>query len=114
MSSSPEPIEVRLDEQTLDRLASRVVELLGRDATREPTRRTGRTAGKTLLSAAQVAERWQIDREWVYAHADELGAMRLGSGPRPRLRFDPDRIIERLEGSPPARATTGGRPRGRG
>jgi hypothetical protein len=41
-----------------------------------------------LLTAAQVAERYAVTPEWVRDHADELGAVRLGSGPRPRLRFD--------------------------
>jgi hypothetical protein len=40
------------------------------------------------LTARQVAERFNVDRGWVYAHADELGVVRLGDGPRPRLRFD--------------------------
>jgi hypothetical protein len=29
-----------------------------------------------------------VSRSWVYAHQRELGAMRLGTGPRARLRFD--------------------------
>lgn len=94
MTSTSEPVEVRLDDQTVDRLARRVADLLAQRERQETPARA--TRKQRLLSAAQVAERWQIDREWVYAHADELGAMRLGSGPRPRLRFDPDRIAERL------------------
>jgi hypothetical protein len=42
-----------------------------------------------LLTAAQVAARFNVDRGWVYAHAEQLGVVRLGDGPRPRLRFDP-------------------------
>jgi hypothetical protein len=42
-----------------------------------------------LLTAKQVAERFNVDRSWVYAHARELGAFRLGGGSRARLRFDP-------------------------
>lgn len=98
MNGSPEPVEVRLDDQTVDRLARRVAELLRETPLSEG--RGSRRSADRFLSAAQVAERWQVDREWVYAHADELGVLRLGSGPRPRLRFDPDRIAERL--APPA------------
>ena len=47
----------------------------------------GRTDGR-LLTAQQVAERFNVERGWVYAHAEELGVVRLGQGPRPRLRFD--------------------------
>jgi hypothetical protein len=49
-----------------------------------------------MLSAAQVAARFNVDRSWVYAHAEELGVVRLGDGPRPRLRFDPSIVSQRL------------------
>lgn len=42
-----------------------------------------------LVDATAIARQLRVDRSWVYAHADELGAVRLGDGPRPRLRFDP-------------------------
>jgi hypothetical protein len=29
-----------------------------------------------------------VDRSYVYAHAEKLGAVRLGGGSKPRLRFD--------------------------
>jgi hypothetical protein len=43
-----------------------------------------------LLEASQLAERLGVSREWVYEHANELGAIRIGDGPKPRLRFDPE------------------------
>jgi len=49
-----------------------------------------------MLTAAQVAARFNVDRSWVYAHAEELGVVRLGDGPRPRLRFDPAIVSQRL------------------
>lgn len=49
-----------------------------------------------LLTAAEVAERLNVTRGWVYHHADELGAMRLGDGPRAGLRFDEDQVAARL------------------
>lgn len=52
--------------------------------------------GAPLLTAAQVARRLNVTRGWVYHHADELGALRLGDGPRARLRFDADLIAARL------------------
>jgi hypothetical protein len=55
-----------------------------------------------LLEAHQVADRLGVTREWVYAHADELGAIRLGNGSRPRLRFPPD-LATRRESSRRAR-----------
>src|SRR3954453_19295865 len=41
-----------------------------------------------IFDAAAVAELLGRDRQWVYAHADELGAFRYGDGPRARLGFD--------------------------
>lgn len=49
-----------------------------------------------MLTAAQLAARFNVDRSWVYAHAEELGVVRLGDGPRPRLRFDPAIVSQRL------------------
>lgn len=62
---------------------------------REVARLTGPGGG--LLTAAEVAVAFHVTRGWVYAHADELGAIRLGHGPRPRLRFDPAVVTQRLQ-----------------
>lgn len=67
--------------------AHRVVALLQDDA--EPAR---------LLDPGELAARLSVDRSWVYEHASELGALRLGDGPRARLRFDPVTVAERLTG----------------
>ncbi len=80
--------EVRLDADSIDALANRLAELL---APREPQLPRAR-----LITAEEVARWWGIGRRWVYDHADELGARRLGGGRRPRLRFDPDEVAERL------------------
>jgi hypothetical protein len=49
-----------------------------------------------LLTADELARWLSVERDYVYAHADELGALRLGSGPRARLRFDRDEVRRRL------------------
>jgi hypothetical protein len=41
-----------------------------------------------VLDAAHVAELLGRDRQWVYAHAGELGAFRYGDGPKARMGFD--------------------------
>jgi hypothetical protein len=79
--------ELRLAPESVEAIARRLVELLGPDESRPP---------KRLLSAAEVSEWWGVDRDWVYVHADQLGARRLGAGKRPRLRFDPDEVAERI------------------
>src|SRR3954447_6537100 len=45
-------------------------------------------ASARVLDAAAVAELLGRDRQWVYAHATELGAFRYGDGPRAWLGFD--------------------------
>lgn len=84
---------VRLAEETIDQLADRLADRLAGHAA-APARAGSQPAG--LLSAAQVAAWWAVDRGWVYDHADQLGALRLGAGRRPRLRFDPDRVRRAL------------------
>jgi|tagenome__1003787_1003787.scaffolds.fasta_scaffold20520901_1 hypothetical protein len=38
--------------------------------------------------AHAVCSRFGVSVDYVYAHARELGAIRLGEGPKARLRFD--------------------------
>ena len=77
-------------------------------------------AAGRLLTAAEVAVRLGVRRDLVYARAGELGAVRIGDGPRPRLRFDPAAVDAALsrEGSrgsqqPEEPAATEGRRRRR-
>jgi hypothetical protein len=53
-------------------------------------------ARSELIDAAEVARRFGVDRAWVYAHADDLGVVRLGAGSRPRLRFEPRKVTAAL------------------
>jgi hypothetical protein len=50
-----------------------------------------------LVDARELAEELGVSIDYVYAHATELGAMRLGSGPKARIRFDLDRARQALE-----------------
>lgn len=83
------PTEVRIASESIETLARRVAELVG-DTTAAGADRRER------ITAEEVSNWWGVSRRWVYDHADELGARRLGSGRRPRLRFDPDEVAERL------------------
>jgi hypothetical protein len=49
-----------------------------------------------LVDAKALATRLGVEPGWVYEHADELGAIRLGDGPRARLRFDVQRAREAM------------------
>ena len=77
--------EVNLDPETIEELARRVAELL-RD----------RGLDGELIDAGEVARRFGVTRDYVYAHAGRLGAIRLSSRPRARLRFDPKRVAEAM------------------
>jgi hypothetical protein len=92
---------IKLDPQAIEAIARRVVELLERRGLQR----------RELVDAAELARRFGIERSWVYSHAIEFGAVKLGSGSKPRLRFDPEvaaevlrRAGERPEADPPARS----------
>jgi hypothetical protein len=80
------------DDGALNRLADLLAERLA-------VRLSGvaRARSEPFVDAAEIARLHGKTRSWVYEHAGELGTVRLGSGPRPRLAFSPARVRERLE-----------------
>lgn len=86
------PVDLDVDE--IEELAERLAELV---ASARP--RIG------LVDARDLAEELGVARDWVYANAGRLGCVRLGDGPRARLRFDAERAREALaangDGDPP-------------
>jgi hypothetical protein len=79
-------------------LTSRDVEAIAEATARklmELVREPGRIFA--LVDARELAEGLGVSLDYVYAHARELGAMRLGSGPKARIRFDLDRARQALE-----------------
>jgi len=86
---------IKLDPQATEAIARRVVELLERRGLQR----------RELVDAAELARRLGIERSWVYTHAIELGAVKLGNGAKPRLRFDPEiaaRVLRKVDGKPAA------------
>jgi hypothetical protein len=83
--------EVKLTPSEIDAIVGRVAELF-------QSRRTARPAQPwpRLMTAAEVARWCGVERSWVYAHAEELGARKIGTGERPRLRFDLAEVSERI------------------
>jgi hypothetical protein len=79
------------DGDALDRLADLLADRL---AARLADRAS--TQPEPLVDAAEIARLHGKTRSWVYEHAGELGAVRLGSGPRPRLGFSPARVAQLL------------------
>src|SRR4051794_39283177 len=49
-----------------------------------------------LVKAREIAVEFGLTPSWVRRNAARLGARRLGDGPRPRLRFDPDEVARTL------------------
>ena len=82
---------VRLDPATIESItrgvATRVAELLA----------VQRPLAEPLKTAAEMARDLGTSPGWVRSHADELGAIPLGDGPKAPLRFDPVVARERLE-----------------
>ena len=77
-----------LTPQAIEQIAQRVVQLLHGQSPGP----AGADPSVKLLSASEVARRLGVTRAWVYEHAEELGARRLGDGPKARLRFDRDAV----------------------
>jgi len=46
------------------------------------------------VDAATLAAHLGVTRGFIYEHAQQLGGVRLGNGPRPRLRFDLHHALE--------------------
>jgi predicted DNA-binding transcriptional regulator AlpA len=80
------------DAEFLDELAGRIAVRLAACLAGLDSERT-----EALIDASEVARRTGRSRWWVYEHTGELGAVRLGSGSRPRLAFWPSRVDEYLQ-----------------
>jgi len=48
----------------------------------------GPGASARVLNASEVSKLLGRSAPWVYAHATELGAIRMGNGPKARIGFD--------------------------
>jgi hypothetical protein len=77
------------DSSLVDAVARRVVELLREEG-------AVLCEGPRLLTVAAVSEEFGVSTDWLYANAGRLGAIRLGSGPRARMRFDRATIADRI------------------
>lgn len=71
-----------LTPEAIEQIAQRVAELLERRDV------SPRVEPRRLFAANELARCLGVSREWVYDHANELGVIPIGDGPKPRLRFD--------------------------
>lgn len=73
-----------LDREDVEAIAQRVADLL------RPRVAIG------LVGVEEVVVRFGVSRSYVYEHSAELGAIRLGRGPKARLRFDLEQVATAL------------------
>lgn len=88
---------VRLTDEQIERLADSIGE------------RLCEAQQVRLVDAATLAQELGVSRDFVYAHACDLGGERIGAGPRGRLRFDRDRALSAWAGRPTKTAPHPGR-----
>jgi len=81
--------------ETIEQIAVRVTEMLRSERDVPGGEEAGST--KELVDANELAVRLGVSRYWVYEHAGELGAIAMGRGSRPRLRFDPAVAAQALQ-----------------
>jgi hypothetical protein len=102
---------------TVEQLAWRIVELLSDrivDAVVDAVIHAPDLPKRRLVDAATIARQCGVERRFVYDHQRELGAIRLGHGPKARLRFDVRHVEAALaQRQEPARTRHGRPPRGR-
>lgn len=84
-----------LSDDQLEALAQRIARILERIVWMLATEHHSGHA--RLLSADEVAERYGVSRSWVYEHAQELGALKLGRHRNGRVRFDRAVVERNLE-----------------
>src|SRR5690349_1697907 len=84
--------------ETGGRLTSEDVEAIA-EATARKLTEVAREPPRTfaLVDPRELAIELGVSLHYVYAHASELGAMRFGTGPKARIRFDLDRARQALE-----------------
>ena len=99
----------------LDALAEAVATRVLAQLRAEPAAPPSQPAG--LADAATLARALGVTPAYVYANSGKLGAVRLGSGPKPRLRFDVGEAVKAHTGreserpAPAALQTAKPRPR---
>ena len=78
-------IAVELTPQTVEQIASRVAQLL---LHHQPPAPASLAPTPAWMTAKGLAHHLKLNPAWVYEHANELGAIRTGTGPKARIRFD--------------------------
>lgn len=106
---------MNLDAESIEALAEALAPKVAARLAAQPARGDG-----SLVTAATLAQVLGVSRAFVYEHADALGAVRLGQGPKAPLRFDVEaakaahsRSCSEESDRPEMQATAGAPGRGR-
>jgi hypothetical protein len=100
LGASQHRVAVELSPQAVERIATRVVALLGEHGGKEEPE---------LISAGELARRLRVERPWVYRHRQLLGGLRIGVGPKAPWRFDYRTAVEALRRQEAQQHGEGGR-----
>lgn len=87
-------IAVELTPHTVEQIASRVAQLLHHH---QPPAPASPPPAPAWMTAKELAQHLKLNPAWVYEHAQELGAIRTGNGPKARIRFDPHTATQALK-----------------
>jgi hypothetical protein len=88
MTLVPRRVTVELTPQAIEQIAARVAQLL-----RSGGGPVAAPAAPQWITAKELARHLRVNPAWVYEHAEELGAIRTGSGPKARMRFELERAM---------------------
>jgi hypothetical protein len=80
-------VAVELSPHVVERIATRVVHLLGEQGSQDEPE---------LISAGELARRLRVERPWVYRNRALLGGLRIGAGPKAPWRFEYASAVEAL------------------
>ncbi len=94
LAATARRVAVDLTPQAVEQVASRVAQLLRHDQLRAEA---NAPSGPTWMTAKELALHLKLNPAWIYEHAEELGAIRTGGGPKARMRFDLHTATEALK-----------------
>jgi hypothetical protein len=87
-------IAVDLTPQAIEQIAGRVAQLLRHQ---HPPPAVSPAPTPTWMTVKELAHHLKLNPAWVYEHAQELGAIRTGTVPKARIRFDLHTATEALK-----------------
>jgi hypothetical protein len=94
LAATAHRLAVDLTPQAVEQIAGRVAQLLRHDLSRTET---NPAPAPGWMTAKELASHLKLNPAWVYEHAEELGVIRTGDGPKARMRFDLQTATQALQ-----------------